>query len=300
MNAHPTAADDLLGVFFPESEGLPNAALAPWIERLRSGEATLLPVRSEDDVRLYAINPSQRAARGFSEELLAAIGPSWSDFTGAPADLDPAHRHEAAILAYNKETRGGPSYRLAVHDVKETWAAMQRMTVGWERRPDCLEASLTPPPLEDLLRDIELALQASALDEAQRLIALLRRRGELSSQNLLFLELRLLAASGAWGEVIQHPLLDDVLSSHRPTGVSSMLFEAVDEWFVDRFVKSSDPEGALQVFGERVADRFRLLFESAGQDLTRSALRVTALAAVTRGASREDVFLNRRAGCRAG
>ena len=83
-------------------------------------------------------------------------------------------------------------------------------------------------PLQDVLRDVELALQTSAVDEAARLIEVLRRRGELDSRNLLFLDLRLLAASGRWNDVLRHPRLDDVLNARRPIGVTAMLFDALD------------------------------------------------------------------------
>jgi hypothetical protein len=285
-----TSADRLLSAIFgPTNTVRPSAQLEPWIQRLHDGTPTILPARTASGtLRLYAISPSTAAARGFAEELVAAIGPSWSDFEGAPTALDPSDDIEAALIAHERQVGGGPTYRIAVRDRKEAWRAMERLDAAWRRRPAPRDSALLPLP--DLLRDVDLALQTSAVGEAERLIALLRRRGELSSQNLLFLELRLLASSGRWGEVLQHPRLDDVLHAHRPAGVTSMLFEALDARLLAAPAAAGDAADALRVYRERVANRFASLLESGPEITTPAALQVRLLAAVASGMTRDKTL----------
>jgi hypothetical protein len=291
VSTNHKAADRLLEAFFPETDGPRKGALDPWIDRLRIGRTTILPARGPaGNARLYALSPSVAAARGFSEELSAAIGPSWSDFMGVPSELDDADPIEHSILEYVEKVGGGPTYRIEVREDRAAWDAMRRMMTSWRRRPNRPDAGLTLTPLADVLRDVELALQTSAIAEAEHLIDALRRRGELSSQNLLFLELRLLASSGHWGEVLQHPRLDDVLNAHRPAGVTSMLFEAIDERLLAAPAAARDAKQALRVFDERIANRFRSLLESGGQNATAAARRVALLNAVSEGATVADAL----------
>jgi hypothetical protein len=287
VNSADSSADELLSVFFgPANSVQPTPQLEPWIQRLRDGAPTVLPADSgAGTLRLYAISPSDAAARGFGEELVAAIGPSWSDFDGARAELDSADAIEAALSAYERRVGGGSTYRITVRDRKEAWKAIERLRAAWHHRPAPRDEALMPLP--DLLRDVELALQTAAIGEAQWLIDALKQRGELSSQNLLFLELRLLAASGRWNDILQHPRLDDVLNAHRPVGVTSMLFEALAAGFLAEPAAKGDPTEALRVYRARIADRFAPLLGSGPELNTAAALQVCLLAAVAEGAARE-------------
>jgi hypothetical protein len=284
------AADELLSVFFgPANNVQPGPQLEPWIQRLRDGAPTILPADTAvGSLRLYAISPSNAAARGFAEELVAAIGPSWSDFDGERSELDSTDEIEAALSAHERRVGGGATYRITVRDRNEAWSAMERLRAAWRHRPPPRDEVLMPLP--DLLRDVELALQTSAVSEAEWLIDVLRQRGELSSQNLLFLELRLLASSGRWGEVLQHPRLDDVLNAHRPVGVTSMLFEALDVGFLAAPAATCDADEALRVYQGRIARRFAPLIERGPDIATAAALQVRVLAAVDEGATRGAVL----------
>lgn len=290
VNGADSSAERLLDAFFgPANEVDRTAKLDPWVERLKSGATTVLPVATPDDrLLLYGISTSTAAARGLAEELLAAIGPSWSDFEGVPAELDPDDAIEGALLGYRESVGNGPTYRLEVRDRPSAWAAMERLRKTWERRPPPQDDVLATFP--DLLRDVELALQTPAIEEAARLIETLRRRGELSSQNLLFLELRLLAAGARWEEILRHPRLDDVLQAHRPTGVTLMLLQAIDASLLQPSVKAGDAQTALAVYREKVADRFAAVLNSAPTTDDPAALQLRALAWVDEGRSRADVL----------
>lgn len=284
------SADSFLAEFFgPTNKVDLTTKLNPWIERLMSGAPTLLPARTADNrLRLYGISQSPASARGLAEELLAAIGPSWSTFEGAPASLDPDDPIEAPLIKYVEPFGDVPIYRLDVRDDQAAWKAMDRLRSLWERRPTVRDDVLAPLP--DLLRDVELALGTPYIDEAATLIETLRHRGELSSQNLLFLELRLLAAAGRWDEVLRHPRLDDVLQAHRPSGVTLMLLEALDQSLLRPAAEAGDVQEALATYQSRIADRFARLVEVAPDIDSSAALEIRVLAAVASGVERQDVL----------
>jgi hypothetical protein len=278
----------LLDEFFgTDDANPPHQSLVPWIERLRARKPTILPASTaKAPLRLYAVAPSIAAARGLAEELLAAIGPSWSDFDGSPTRLDPDDPIEAALLTYQAQTRGGPTLRATVRDREAAWAAMKRLIAAWERRPEPRDDTLEP--LSEVLRDVELALQTSAVAEAARLLTLLRTRGELSSQNLLFMELRLLAASGRWTEVLRHPRLDDVLSSRRPIHVTTMLADALDEVYFAKLAAAGDAREAIRIYRDSVRSRFATLLTSGPELDSVQAVQLRLFEAICSGAPLEE------------
>ncbi len=280
------AINQLLSAF-AGSDGSLHQSLAPWVERLRRGQPTILPATDADGaLHLYGIARSRPMARGLAEELLAAIGPSWSDFEGAPSVLDPADPREAALLAFQAELGRGPVLKATVRDKPKAWAAMKRLKYAWDQRPEARREVLEP--LSEVLRDIELAIQTSSIAEAERLLVVLRERGEMSSQNLLFIELRLLAAAGRWSEVLRHPRLDDVVNARRPIRVTAMLVEALDAVYFARAAAADDAALALASFKEGVRDRFAPLLQS-GPDLDSAhALQLRILEIVSRDGTREE------------
>lgn len=278
--------DRLLSAF-TGADGSVHPSLEPWVERLRAGQPTILPSTDADGtLHLYGISRSRPAARGLAEELLAAIGPSWSDFEGAPAVLDPADRREAALLAFQSDLSSGPVLKATVRDKPAAWSAMKRLKQAWDGRPEGRREVLEP--LSEVLRDVELAIQTSSIAEAERLLIVLRERGELSSQNLLFIELRLLAAAGRWSEVLRHPRVDDVVNARRPARVSAMLFEALHAVYFAGAASRGDASMALASFKETVRDRFAPLLASGPELDSVGAVQLRILELVSREGSRED------------
>ena len=287
MVANEQVAIDRLLSAFTGADGSVHPSLEPWVERLRAGQPTILASTDTDGaLRLYGISRSRPAARGLAEELLAAIGPSWSDFEGAPAVLDPADRREAALLAFQSDLSSGPVLKATVRDKPAAWAAMKRLKQAWDGRPEGRREVLEP--LSEVLRDVELAIQTSSIAEAERLLIVLRERGELSSQNLLFIELRLLAAAGRWTEVLRHPRVDDVVNARRPARVTAMLVAALHAVYFAGAASRGDASMALASFKETVRDRFAPLLASGPELDSVGAVQLRILELVSREGSRED------------
>jgi len=279
----------LLDVFFGEGAD-PPASLAPWIERLEAGVPTVLPRSEDDGAVLYGIAPDAAESRGLAEELVAAIGPTWTDFDGSSTPLDPENAVERGLIEWTREVDAGPVLvlRLAKVDRPAVWDSMERMRRLWESRPRRDHDDLLAVALPDLLRDTELALRAPDLDEAERLIAALTARGELSSQNLLFLRLRLEGAAERWYEILGHPRLEDVLNARRPSAVTAMLFEAAAT-ILEAPRAATDPEEALDRYRRRVVPLFAPLLRSSPDLTSPEALEIRLLAIVDGGGTRESI-----------
>lgn len=283
--------DRLLDAFLGgRNEVRRTPALDPWIRRLTEGSPTVLPYR--DDVEglvLYGISRTPAEARGLAEDLTAAIGPSWSDFDGAPAAMSTARAHEAALLEYVDAVQGAPILRVAVRSDAErrtVWGALERLLRAWELRP--FQRSRVNEPIAHVLADFELALQAGASEEAEALLESLRSRGELSSENLLFLELRVLGVEGRYSDLLRHPRLPQVLESRRPSRVTALLFDAIHQEYLAEAALLKDAEEALRVFRDRIRPRFDPVLRTRGALESVAALEVLLLAAVDDGRPAED------------
>ena len=78
------------GILWAAERGAAQRCIGFWLTRLRNGRSTVLPAKDGSGVvRLYGIAQSAVESRELSEETLAFIGPSWSDFEGGPTELDP-------------------------------------------------------------------------------------------------------------------------------------------------------------------------------------------------------------------
>lgn len=263
--------------------------LEVWLERLGQGQPTILPRLSAQSLILYGVASSPARARGLASEMLAAIGPSWSDFTGASCELDVADDFEQALARYQEASAAGPVLRARVRadaDRTEVWAALQRLLDAWQRRPH--QDSRVVEPVARLLTDFELSLQAGAVDEASELLEAIQSRGELSSDNLLFLEVRILGASGRFHEVLKHPRLEQIVNGRRPSRVNDLLFAAIHAEYLAVPAAQGDAYTALEIFEREVRPRFGSLLRSRGPLESLPAIESLLLAAVADGRPRAE------------
>ncbi len=169
-----------LAAFFPEGTPLPwsriaagmlpqntETALMPWLEDLaRDPQAiSVLPRPDAAGTTWYGVAHSFAQAERLREDLLAFIGPTYSDFTGARPPLDLADAVEAAVARFT----GGYAIRFRVPRECQDDArrSLEQLRGLWRARP------ARPPGLPRqtgrILRDYNLALAIGDLDEAARL-----------------------------------------------------------------------------------------------------------------------------------
>ena len=90
----------------------------------------------------------------------------------------------------------------------------------------------------------------------------LRAAGKLSASNLLFLEVRRLAACGKWDAVLALPELDTLLAITRPRRVTEALIRAVYGSRLRGFEEANRPNEAFARFRSEIFERFRDLYKT--------------------------------------
>jgi hypothetical protein len=206
----------------------------------------------------YGIAFDDREIRTLGEELTAFVGPSYSNFRGERARLDPADPVEAAVLGMTQ----GRSFRVSAPPDKEAqaglWRALERMREVRARRQEREPEALRPAGR--ILRDFFLALRAGNRDGAEDLLRLLRDRYEFGTWNLLFLRVQMLSDLGRWNELLSLPQMGDLLRIRRPLAVTEALLTAVYRVELEAFEFRDDPAGAAEHFAREAYPRYSPLF----------------------------------------
>jgi hypothetical protein len=133
-----------------------------------------------------------------------------------------------------------------------------------------------------MLRDFEYALLNRDEPAAQEGLDAMRSAGHLDASNLLFMEIRRLAAFGHWAAILTMPELAPLLSMRRPRRVTEALIQAVYAVRLAGFEQELQAASAVEVFRSQVLPTFGMLFETrAGMELIEAdvsfALKAAAL-----------------------
>ena len=193
----------------------------------------------------YAFADDAREARDMREHLTAFVGPTYTDFTGRAADLNPADPIEAVC----QSAKWTAVYRLTL----PPWAGKdERETVkrSLRRLRNVLAAAPTrsaagPRALGRMLREFESALLTSDPTAADARLEELRVSGRVGARNLAFLRLRRRHACGRPAEVLADSDLDDVLAVRRPRAVTAALADTLHHAEFAQFAPE-EPDGAEQ------------------------------------------------------
>lgn len=289
-----------LTAFFPEDTPLPwsqiaaghlpqntAAALMPWLEGLaREPQGiSVLPRPGAAGTTWYGVAHSFAQAERLQEDLLAFVGPTYSDFTGARAALDLGDPVEAALARFT----GGYAVRLRVPRECQDDArrSLEQLRSLWQARPQ--RAPGLPRQTGRILRDYHLAIAIGDLEEASLRIDELRKNGRLDAQNLLFLEVRRLAAGSLWNEILDLPQVRDLAQIRCPVLVAEALLCAVYNRDFGGAATFQDPGSVLAHFSERVLPRWPSLFRVKSTMTAPSALRMMMMFAVSTSPQRTEV-----------
>jgi hypothetical protein len=229
--------------------------LGPFLDDLRRSPSALVLPRALEDGRVlwYALCDSSRTARTFRDELRAFLGPSYSDFEGRPSQLDPNDPVEAAVLERCPEhaIRFEVPSRALFETARERLRLLMQMRA---ERPSRHGKRLRAAGR--VLRDFEYALLAGDGATAADCIAELRGVGSLGAANLLFLEVRRLAALRQWGALLALPELESLLRIRRPRRVTEALIQAVYVVHLQDFETGPDAAGAIDRFRSELVPQF--------------------------------------------
>lgn len=234
--------------------------LQVWTRRvLERKDRILLPRKENEQITWYALSDTARNARALREELLAAVGSSYTDFYGISADLRRSDPVEAAVLDYV----GRHAFKLAVVDPDQKNAcrnALARMLELHDGRPPSRVHAARSPGL--ILRDLELALQQWDRQAADTAIEELRAGGYLDGRNLRFLEIRRLEAFGEWVAIREELEEGTILELRRPVRITQALLRGLYQVELAGFELGVRASEALAHFQGALAARFATLLET--------------------------------------
>jgi hypothetical protein len=292
MNPVYQALEPFLQQFFGEGNELtwdmvqfgslhPRARdLEPFLQQATEDwDRLLLPRLQEEKLTWYAFARDARGARLLRDELLAFVGPSYTDFRGQSAIFDAQDPVEGAILA----ALGPFGFRLTVVDRKQRPACREALTRFLQvhgRSPRGLRGLPRPPGR--ILRDFEFAVQNQARDVAQEYLRELEEQGGTSARNLWFLQVYLHESFEEWERL--NTLLEQgaLVQAERPSRVTRALIRAVYRQELWVFETANRPEAALAHFEQVVYPRFSPLYTSLvglqGPEVIKSFLLAAAVA----------------------
>lgn len=263
--------------------------LGPFLDDLRRDTEMLVLPRVRDDdgrVQWYVLCSSTRVARIARDELRAFLGPSYSDFEGRPMRLDPTDPVEAAVVS----RCGANAFRLEVPQQSLINAARERLRLAVRLRYERpVRHARRVRAAGRVLRDFEYAILTGDGQSAVDCIAELRSAGHLGATNLLFLEVRRLAASTQWNAILALPGVGSLLAMARPRRVTEALIRAVYAVQLQEFEDGMRAAEAVGRFQSEVFPRFRNLYRSraglSGYEVDASFL----LAAAASNIPRQDI-----------
>ena len=236
--------------------------LGPFVEDLhRDRDVIVLPrVREEGrDVVWYVLCSSPRTARLARGEVQAFLGPTYSNFESRPTQLNPDDPVEAAVIAKYQNN----AFRVEIPDRNSIETARERfgllIRLGKER-PE--REGQRRRAAGRILRDFEYALLTNRERTAADCIEELRSAGQLSAANLLFLEVRRLAAGQHWDGILALPELEMLLNLVRPRRVTEALIRAVYSTYLKEFEETGQVERAVDRFRSEIWPRFRNLYQT--------------------------------------
>ena len=237
-------------------------SLQPFLDSLTANDdVTILPrTQGGQAVVWYVLCRSPRIARFVRDELRGFIGATYSNRGGNSIAFDASDAIEAAVLA----TYGPNAFKLEVpfplrKVARERLASYLALRI---ERPNRL--TLLIRTAGQILKDFEYALLAGNVESASSLIDELRNGGYLSATNILFLEVRALAANRDWEAILNHRDFGALLAIQRPLRVTEALLKALYNVKLRRFEESGDANGALTAF-RPIFDSFSDLYRIRGK-----------------------------------
>jgi len=240
-----------------------RACLEPWLSDLeKCTRPVLLPrIYAGDRTDWYALGFTAPQTRALIESITAFIGPSYSNFSGQAADLDPEDPVDRAVL----ELVGNHAIRFTVignENRAATNEALKTMRDLWEKQPE--RSRPIPRTTDRILRDFQMALVVRDYPAAEEYIEELRSGGHLSAQNLLFLRVRLLAAEENWETLLGLPELSALMDIRRPVLVTQSIIQAIYTTELAAFEAENNPAAAVSHFREHLLSKYMPLFKARG------------------------------------
>jgi len=214
----------------------------------KTSPVTLPRVSDNGKTVWYFCARHPRQSQMLKEQLESFLGPSYTDFRGQRVNLN---LNDPVELAVNKQF-GTNVFRLRVLEDKDRNVVRERVFLMRSLRDRAEGRSYEQiKPIGRLLRDLEMALFAKNAPSAWRIHEQLRTRGRLSSRNLLFLQVIVLACFKQWQQILALPQCPSLMNVRRPLRVSHALLKANYAVNFQGFENEKDVAGCIAAFMER-------------------------------------------------
>lgn len=235
--------------------------VVPWIDFFSHSKAKVivLPVFDLDGPCMwYAAATEPNAAAALAEELMAFVGPSYSDFRGQPHPCDLGNTIEEAL----RERFGQFVYRIIPHTkgARQDVVRAVALYLGLlRRRPDAPDR--TQQPFGKLRADFDRALLAGNEESAGRLLEALCDTGRVNAEQRKYLEIRLLAGLHRKQELAHNSsLLKAVMDLSLPPQTVVDLVDALYSTFIAD-IENDSTVNVAAAFERHIGKHFGALFK---------------------------------------
>jgi hypothetical protein len=246
---------------------------------LRNGPVFFPRKRDKAHLTWYAAAFTDEEFQYLREDLMGFVGRTYTDFAGVKPILDPTDPIERSLITYFEGRLFRFEIMLPDKHMIEVRKALALMKTVWERRPERSDKGTMSRG--GLIRSYELALQVSDIEAARKCLKHLKEWGALSSSNVLFLEIQLLAAEGNASRILELLEEGDVVNLPRPSRITQILIEVLYQSNLREFEVSNDPKKAAKHFRDEIIPKYQPLFLSRGVMRTSFVMKSFMMKAVT-------------------
>ncbi len=186
--------------------------------------------RASEQTIYYAITSSSAEWRRLHPLLLAYAGPTLTDFTGIPEPLDATIALENFLLVGNwyKVVRLTPGNDARIQ--KMTHRSLKRLIETITIAPNTSQAA--PLPTSRLISKLFNSLNGHNLEEAQKILNVLRQELRVDALNLAFLEVQIYSHFGDWRSIFEMPSFISLTRTRRPPSVTAALLETLYQTYL--------------------------------------------------------------------
>ena len=227
--------DEFVASYFDHRNGVnlknPDQAkfLAPWIHRIRATppQSAILPwieagQQAENSTYFCSVfNAAQNAE--LEAQIRAFLGRSHLDFVGRPIALSKTS-HPDMLVA---DLTGGWGFKFGVPKEHRTPAREQIKLLLQTLQSQPLSLSVARRPVDQLLRDFHMALNARNRASAELSLRHLREDALLDDDNCLFLRIQMLEAIEEDEELLELESIRSICIARRPIFVTQALLKSI-------------------------------------------------------------------------
>jgi hypothetical protein len=198
----------------------------------------------------YAVAKTDFEWRSLRPLISAAVGITYSDFTGLTVDFEPSSDLEKVIASagFTKISRFG------AHGDRDRGRSLAtslvRLVEGAHKKP--LTPSLVTTTTAQLVAEFDMSLEYRDRNRCDEILSELSDQMRLDAVNIWFLRARLHARFSEWNELVNASFFEDLAVIRRPQRITTDLVEAIYKSLLSEYERSDDAQGAVDFFSSKL------------------------------------------------